>query len=118
MYRTADVAAVTSMDGEGGSGKVIRFSFNRAKYIGTLCGVEHGTLSGNFKGCKMTIEPTAAGTYEIIVNDRPSGVWTGNPQESVFLKMKSKNALPLLVQPQPAFPGMVNLAVYRLPAAA
>jgi hypothetical protein len=113
MYRTADVSAVTSTNG-----KVIRFSFNRAKYIGTLCGVEYGTLSGNFQGCKMIVEPTANGTYEIIVNDRPAGVWTGNMQESVFLKMKSKNALPLLIQPQPAFPGMVSLEVYRLPVAA
>jgi hypothetical protein len=118
MYRTADVAAVTSTDDKGGSGKVIRFSFNKAKRIGVLCGLENTRLDGSFPGCRMTVEPTAAGTYEIIVNDRPVGVWTGNMQEGVFLKMKSKNALPLLIQPQPAFPGMVSLEVYRLPVAA
>jgi hypothetical protein len=118
MYRTADVEAITSTDGEGGSGKVIRFSFNKARRIGALCGFENTRLGGSFPGCRMIVEPNTAGTYDIIVNDRPVGVWSGDMRENVVLKLKSKSALPLLVQPQPAFPGMVSLTVYRLAAAA
>ncbi len=47
-----------------------------------------------------------------------AGGWTGNMQDNVVLKLKSKSALPLLLQPQPTFPGMVSLTVYRLAAAA
>ena len=118
MYRTADVTAITDDDGETVTRKVIRYSFNKAKRIGALCGLENRRLDGSFLGCKMTVEPNAEGLYEIIVNDSPAGVWSGNMQDSVILKLKSKTALPLLVQPQPTFPGLVSLAVYRLPAAA
>lgn len=118
MYRTADVEAVTSTESATGSGKVIRFSIATARRIGALCGFENTRLDGSFLGCKMTIEPNAAGAYDIIVNDKTVGEWTGDMQDSVVLKLKSKSALPLLIQPQPAFPGMVSLTVYRLPAAA
>ena len=118
MYRTADAEAVTVTDGASGSGTVIRFSIARAKRIGALCGFENTRLGGRFPGCRIIAEPNAAGAYDIIVNDKPAGVWTGNMQDNVVLKLKSKSALPLLLQPQPTFPGMVSLTVYRLAAAA
>jgi hypothetical protein len=116
MYRTAD--AVTVTDGASGSGSAIRFSVAKAKRIGALCGFENTKIGGSFFGCRIIAEPNATGAYDIIVNDKPVGVWTGDMQASVVLKLKSKAAFPLLLQPQPAFPGMVNLTVYRLPAAA
>jgi len=118
MYRTADVVAVTGTEAVTGSGKVIRYSIATARPIGALCGLEKTRLNGKFPGCRMTIIPNVDGTYDIFVNDKPAGVWTGNMQDSVVLKLKSKTALPLLVQPQLAFPGIVSLAVYRLPTAA
>lgn len=118
MYRNADIAATTGIGLDGQAAKVVRFSAATAKRIGAICGWENQLLEGYFQGCRIQARPTRYGTYEIVLNGKMAGMWTGDLQDAVLVLPKGKNTQPLLVQPQPTFPGMVNLTVFRLPAAA
>ncbi len=79
--------------------------------IGSICGLHAKAVHGRFRGYDITLQSCQNGGYDIIVNGSAVGQWTGHLLETVLLPPVN-----LLMKPQPALPGMVNLTVYRLAA--
>ena len=92
--------------------KVTRLRTQLGRKIGSICGLENGQLSGRFRGgTHVEFRPESGGGFAILVNRKEAGVWTGGLQENVVLDSSN-----LVLVPQPTFPGMVSVTLYRLAA--
>lgn len=120
-YRTADAPAsnvqAQNASPGAGSGMALPIPIILTKPLGMLCGWATSPLQGSFHRTRIEFFPLSDGTYTIFVNNKEAATWNGK-NAFVFREPWNKRAQPLLVKPQPAFPGMMSLALYRLADAA